>query len=92
MDVQGEKLSSDQAGALTFKADFANMIDIEKYNRDDIYNADKTGINWRALPRCSLTSCQETSAPGFKVSKERSTAMVCANASGSSSIETLNDR
>lgn len=65
LDIQGEKLSSDQAGALAFKADFANMIDIGKYNRDDIYNTEETGINWRALPRRSLASHQETSAPGL---------------------------
>ena len=54
----------------------------EGYTRDDVYNADETGINWRALPKKSLAARKEATAPGFKTSKERITAMVCANASG----------
>ena len=62
---------------------------LDVYKRQDVYNADETGINWRALPRKSLASRREQSAPGFKVSKERITAMVCANASGEHKVKLL---
>ncbi|GFY71802.1 hypothetical protein TNIN_464171 [Trichonephila inaurata madagascariensis] len=46
------------------------------YSRDDVYNVDETGVNWKALPRKSLASKRESTAPGFKVSKEYITAML----------------
>lgn len=51
-------------------------------SQDDVYNADETGLNWKALPKKSLASRQENVARGFKVSKERDTIMTCANAAG----------
>ncbi|GFY58626.1 glycerol-3-phosphate acyltransferase 1, mitochondrial [Trichonephila inaurata madagascariensis] len=47
----------------------------EGYSRYDVYNVDETGANWKDLPRKSLAPKRESSAPGFKVSKERVTAM-----------------
>lgn len=82
LNVQGEKLSSDSSAAEAFKTTFLNFVNSNGFDRDDVYNCDETGINWKALPRKSLASRRETAAPGFKVSKERITGMVCANASG----------
>jgi len=59
-----------------------NRVRLEGYTRNYIYNTDETGINWKELPQKSLVSCHEISAPGYKVSKDRITVMVCANASG----------
>ncbi|GFY76823.1 jerky-like protein [Trichonephila inaurata madagascariensis] len=56
-------------------------VDKEVYCRDDVYNVEETEVNWKALPRNSMASKRESIAPGFKVSKEHVTAMVCANAS-----------
>jgi len=89
LHVQGEKLSSDLAAGIAYKEKFVKEAQKNGYSRDDIYNADETGINWRALPRKSLASKREKSAPGFKVSKERITAMVCANASGNHKLTLL---
>ncbi|GFT32961.1 jerky protein homolog-like [Trichonephila clavipes] len=61
----------------------------EVYSRGDVYNVDETGVNWKALSRKSLASKRESTAPGFKVSKERVTAMVCANGSGTHSLPLL---
>jgi len=68
------------------------MIEREGYTRNDIYNADESGINWKALPRKSLASCHESSAPGYKFSKDRITAIVCANASGDQILPLLVNR
>ncbi|KAJ8871552.1 hypothetical protein PR048_027876 [Dryococelus australis] len=84
LDVEREKLSSDLVAGSVFKEKF-----IKAARRGDVYNADETGINWRALPRKSLESRREKSAPGFKVSKERITAMVCANAIGEHMVKLL---
>lgn len=89
LDIEGEKLSSDLAAGRVFKEKFIKEALEKGYSRDDVYNADETGINWRALPRKSLASRREQSAPGFKVSKERITAMVCANASGEHKVKLL---
>jgi len=55
------------------------MIKRGGYIRNDIYNADGIGRNWKVLPRKSLTSRRESSTPGYKVSKDRITATVCAS-------------
>lgn len=89
LDVQGEILSADNSAAMRFKEKFVSMTIEEGYTRDDVYNADETGLNWRSLPRKSLASRREKSAPGFKIAKERVTAMVCANASGSHALDLL---
>ncbi|GFY74837.1 otoferlin [Trichonephila inaurata madagascariensis] len=62
---------------------------LETFSRDDIYNVDETGINWKALPKKSIASKRESTAPGFKVSKESVTAMVCANASRTHTLPLL---
>jgi hypothetical protein len=34
---------------------------VEGYSMDNIYNADKTGLNWKALPRKTLASLKKIS-------------------------------
>ena len=82
LEFQGESLSSDTPSSEQFKKEFLEIISAGRYSQDDIYNADETGIYWRALPRKSLASKHEKSVPDYKVSKERITALTCANASG----------
>jgi len=80
--IQGESLSADSSSAENFKQIFLLFAEKEGYSQDSVYNADESGLNWKALPRKSLASCQEHAARGFKVSKERVTIMTCANAAG----------
>ncbi|GFY31835.1 jerky-like protein [Trichonephila clavipes] len=79
------ELNEKLGGLAYFKASTA--CGREGYSRDDVYNVEETGINWKALPRKSLASKQESTAPSFKVSKERVTAMICANVSGTHDID-----
>lgn len=51
------------------------------YTEDNIFNADETGIFYKMLPDKTHKLKGETCSGG-KMSKERITAMVCANASG----------
>lgn len=36
---------------------FLAIVTKKSYSTDDVYNADETGVNWRALPHKSLVSC-----------------------------------
>lgn len=54
-----------------------------------IYNADETGLNWKALPSKSLVSQHEAAAPEYKVSKDQVTVMVCGNATDTHKIPLL---
>ena len=54
-------MSGDVNFAQKFKNMFMSMVNEQGYSRDDVYNADETGVNWRSLPRKSLTSRRESS-------------------------------
>lgn len=58
------------------------LPDIMKYNEEDIYNPDETGIHYRALPDGSLQTKQEATS-GSKKSKDQVTAFVVCNMTGS---------
>ncbi|GFS60000.1 tigger transposable element-derived protein 1 [Trichonephila inaurata madagascariensis] len=89
LQIEGESLSGNKTSAYKFKVTLLQQVEEEGYSRDDVYNVDETGVNWKALPRKSLASKRESTAPGFKISKERGTAMVCANAGGTHSLPLL---
>lgn len=89
LQIQGETLSANSNAAKQFKKTFQSFLEEEGLSRDDVYNADETGLNWKSLPRKSLASRQESAARGFKVSKERVTAMTCANAAGTHRLPLL---
>ena len=81
-NIHGEKLSSDENSARQFVYDFNKLLKEEKYELDQIYNMDETGINYKMLPTKTLTHKNEKATCGFKINKERITASLCANASG----------
>lgn len=56
---------------------------------ESFFDADKTGLSWKALPSKSLVSRHEASAPGYKVNENRGTLKVCANATGSHKVPLL---
>ena len=79
--LQGEKKDADLKSA-------ANWIDnvlpglLNQYDPADVYNADETGLYFRALPENTLTFKTDDSG-GSKKSKERVTALVACNMTGS---------
>lgn len=82
LNIQGEKLSAISIESIdAYKTKFDQLT--AGYTRDQIYNADETGLNYKALPTKTLASLSEKYAPGHKMQKQRVTVMVCANASGS---------
>jgi len=81
LNIEGEILLCNSKSAEKFMETFLNMIKWEGYTRNNIYNADGTGINWKDLPWKSLASCCESPVLSYKVSKDRINVMICANAS-----------
>ncbi|GFV27128.1 jerky-like protein [Trichonephila clavipes] len=75
-----------KARTLNHAMGYRNCSGGEGYSRDDDNNVDEIGVNWKALPRKSLSSKRDSTAPGFKVSKEHVTTMVCSNANGKHSF------
>lgn len=89
LTITGEQLSSDNAAAQAYLDEFSNIISEGGYSPQQVYNADETGLNFKALPNKTLASQQENRAPGFKM-EERVTLMACSNANGNHII-TIND-
>lgn len=89
LQIEGEKLSANTTAADSFKTKFKNILNTENYSLENIYNADETGLNWKALPRKTLASRKESAAPGCKISKDRITAVACANAAGTHRLPML---
>lgn len=89
LKVKGEKASADEEQAEKFVADVTNIVAMDCYLPENIYNADETGIFWRCLPDTTLALETEKQAFGAKLSKERITLLLCANASGTHEVDLL---
>lgn len=87
LDLSGEKLSADSKAAEDFIEKFKVVAD--SYDPEFLYNADETGLVWKALPKTNLATKKECSAPGHKVSKDRVTVLTCVNSTGSNKIPLL---
>lgn len=82
LQIQGEQLSSDITAATVFTNDLEKLVSENGLVREQIYNADETGLYWRTMPTKTLASAKEKRAPGYKISKDRITVLCCANATG----------
>ncbi|XP_066255898.1 tigger transposable element-derived protein 1-like [Euwallacea similis] len=80
--IQGESASADHETARTFPGKVQNIIEEQGYTADQVFNADETGLWWKKIPNRIFISKKEKTAPGFKVSKDRLTLLLCSNASG----------
>lgn len=86
LTISGEKLSADNEAAADFLKEFKDLVSSQNYTPQQVYNADETGLNFKALPTRSLASEEEKSAPGFKMDKQRLTVLACSNASGTNKL------
>jgi len=89
LTVQGEKLSADSSALDPFKRTLEDFIESKGLTLDQIYNCDETGLYFRLLPKKTLASESEKSAPGMKSSKDRVTVMACSNATGTHKLPLL---
>lgn len=79
---KGERASADTKAADNFKIQIQEIIEKRGYCEDQIFNADETALYWRKLPERTYTFMKERHAPGYKVSKERVTLLLCSNVAG----------
>lgn len=82
LKISGEKLSNKTHLVDPFVEKFKKTIEELGLTRNQIYNADESGLFFRLLPDKTLVSAKEASAPGRKTSKERVTFLPCTNATG----------
>lgn len=87
VNICGEKLSADVDAANVFKTEMDDFL--RGYTKEQIYNADETGLNFKMMPKKSLASKNERSAPGHKIDKQRVTVLFCANAEGNHRIRPM---
>lgn len=78
--AHGEKDSADGASAELWKSTKLPVF-LENFNADDIYNADETGLYYRATPDGSLTY-KHVELSGSKKAMDRVTVLCCSNMSG----------
>lgn len=90
LNIEGEKMSAASTETVdAYKKKFKQMVEQNGLTRDQVYNADESGLYYKALPTKTLAALSEKYAPGYKMQKQRVTAMVCANASGNNRIPLL---
>ena len=71
LQIEEEKLSANSSAAESFKIKLRDILNQENYALENVYNADETGLNWKAEPRKTHDSRRELAAPGPKISKHR---------------------
>ncbi|XP_036322266.1 tigger transposable element-derived protein 7-like [Rhagoletis pomonella] len=83
----GEKLSSSKELVAPFIKELSSVTEKHNLSHEAVFNADESGLYWKMLPDKTYVHSEEKCAPGRKVSKERITFLVCANAEGTKRIE-----
>ncbi|XP_051784749.1 tigger transposable element-derived protein 4-like [Erpetoichthys calabaricus] len=83
----GETQDIDESGAERWIVEVLPDI-IKEYDEHDIFNADETGLYWRAIPEGTLTF-KHHEAAGNKVPKDRLTLLLACNMDGSEKLPPL---
>ena len=78
--VSGENASVDKSLCEDWRSCILKPL-LSRYDPNDVFNADETGLYWRMLPDKTHAFRGEP-CTGKKVSKERLTVLVCANMTG----------
>ena len=79
----GEAASADDAAVEPFRKRLLKIVDDSNLLQSQIYNADETGLFWRATPSNTQAHRHEKDVPGRKVAKDRISVLACGNADGS---------
>lgn len=85
--AHGEKSSADTEEAEEWISTVLSQL-LHQYQPEDIYNADETGVYYRATPDGSLRYSFEQLS-GSKKTMDRVTVLFCANMSGSDKLKLL---
>ena len=80
--LKGEAASADIAAAERYPTELKALIHEGGNDSKQVFNVDETGLFWKRLPNRTFISKTETSAPGFKASKDSLTLLLGGNANG----------
>lgn len=69
-----------------FKGKFFKFLRHKNLQLCQVFNADKTGLNYKILPKRTLSSKLDSVTEGHKVNKESLTLLSCNNAFGNPKI------
>ena len=83
LGISSEKLPSNFESADNFKKKILLIIKEKGYNTENIYNADETGLNLKALPKKTLVLRNKKICFSVKNEWICVTIMTCANERGS---------
>ena len=80
--VPGESGSADTEAVEPCRLKLQELIRKEDLHLNQIYNADETTLYWKSLPVNTQAFKDEDKVPGKKISKDKFSALLGANASG----------
>ena len=88
MNLFGEGGEVDKSNPVLLENIERLKAEIDKFDTENIYNMDETGLFYRVLPRTTWITddIDRSSVRGKKVPKDRVTLTVCCNATGSHKI------
>uniref|UniRef100_A0A8C4QMW9 DDE-1 domain-containing protein n=1 Tax=Eptatretus burgeri TaxID=7764 RepID=A0A8C4QMW9_EPTBU len=87
MSVEGETASTNTTAFRSFKEEFAR--ECSEYSPEQVYNADETGLFWKKMPNKTFLAKEDMCPAGFKLSKERLSLLLCANAAGTDKLRPI---
>lgn len=82
LKLKGEQASADSDAAQQYPTKFAEIIAVNSYTPDQVFNADEFGLFWKKMPERTYLAKAHKSASGHKAAKNRITVLFCSNASG----------
>ncbi|KFD66378.1 hypothetical protein M514_21408 [Trichuris suis] len=82
VSLYGQAASADTAAAEKYPDTLMAIIQQKKYEPEQVFNMDETGLFWKKLPNCPYLMKDEATPPGVKVRKDRVTLIMCGNAAG----------
>jgi hypothetical protein len=89
LKIDGERLSADDSQVSEFKDKLEVFMKDNNLVKEQVYNADETGLFYKCLPNKTLAGPTERNAAGFKIDKNRLTVLFCVNATGAHKIRPL---
>ncbi|KAF2366176.1 HTH CenpB-type DNA-binding domain [Trinorchestia longiramus] len=78
----GEADSADSTAVEPYRFKLNELIKKEDLHSNQVYNAHETALFWRSLPKNTQAYGNEEKTPGKKISKEKFSVLLGANASG----------
>lgn len=67
LKICGEILSSDTSAISTFIHEFGGKMEKMQLTKEQVYNADESGLYYRLLPDRTYVAASEKTAPGRKI-------------------------